>query len=185
MTHLQSRLPYHFLFVMLCITISLACKRDGNVNVLDGCCDTPAINTMVGNGHIYVPNVFTPNGDGINDLLVVYGDQHIKLIRSFRVNDKDGSTVFFSENIPLNNFFYAWDGTVNNQYKNGVYSIVMEVEALVGTIANLQGKVCNYRCLDSGEEDPISSVGCQFPAQVLNGLYNPNLPTLESSGCFE
>lgn len=182
---LKSRLPYHLLFVMLCITISIACKKDKNANVLDGCCDTPAIDAPVGSGRVYVPNVFTPNGDGINDLLVVYGDQDIKLIRSFRVNDKDGTTVFFSENIPLNNFFYAWDGTVDNQYKNGVYSMVIEVEALDGTIATLQGKVCNYRCLDTGEEDPISGEGCQFPTQVTNGLYNPNLPSVESSGCFE
>lgn len=176
---------YNLLFIIACITLSIACKKDSNSNPLDGCCDTPAINTTVGNGHVYVPNVFTPNGDGINDLLVVYGDQNIKLIRSFRVNDKEGTSVFFSENIPLNNFIYAWDGTVNNQYKNGVYSIVMEVEALDGTIATLEGKVCNYRCLDTGEEDPISGVGCQFPYQVYNGVFDPTIPTGESSGCFE
>ena len=176
---------YHLLFVIACITLSIACKKDCNSNPLDGCCNTPAINAMVGNGHVYVPNVFTPNADGINDVLVIYGDQNIKLIRSFRVSDKEGASVFYSENTMLNDFIYTWDGTVNNQYKNGVYSIVMEVEALDGTIATLQGKVCNYRCLDMEGEDLISGEGCQFPVQGEDGIYNPDIPTFESSGCFE
>lgn len=185
MTSLKSPLPYHLFFVMLCITISLACKKDGNGNALNGCCDTPAISAAVGNGHVYVPNVFTPNGDGINDRLVVYGDQNIILIRSFRVSDKEGTSVFYAEDMIPNDPTTAWDGTVNAKYKNGVYSFVMVVEAFDNATATLQGKVCNYRCLDSGEEDPISDTGCQFPVQGEEGVYNPAIPTFESSGCFE
>ena len=65
------------------------------------------------------------------------------------------------------------------------YSIVMVVEAFDNATATLQGKVCNYRCLDSGEEDQISGIGCQFPTQVDNGVFNPNIPSGETSGCFE
>jgi len=139
----------------------------------------------VGNGHVYVPNVFTPNGDGINDVLIVSGDQNIKFIRSFRISDKEGTTVFYFEDGSPNDPDNLWDGTVNNQYKNRVYSIVMEVEALDGTTATLEGKVCNYRCLDTGEEDPISGAGCQFPTQVEDGVNNPSIPSFEAAGCFE
>jgi hypothetical protein len=185
MIHLKLRLPYHLFFVMLCITISIACNKDGNAKALDGCCDTPAINAVVGNGHVYVPNVFTPNGDGINDRLVVYGDQNIILIRSFRVSDKEGTSVFYAEDIVPNDPTHVWDGTVNAKYKNGVYYIVMVVQAFEDTIVTLEGKVCNYRCLDSGEEDPISGAGCQFPTQVIDGVYNSTIPTGENAGCFE
>lgn len=185
MMSLKSPLPCHLLFGILCITISIACKKDGNGNALNGCCDTPAINAAVGNGHVYVPNVFTPNADGINDRLVVYGDQNIVLIRSFRVSDKEGTSVFYAEDIVPNDPTNVWDGTVNAKYKNGVYSFVMVVEAFDNVTATLSGKVCNYRCLDSGEEDPISGVGCQFPTQVVDGVFNPNIPSGENSGCFE
>jgi hypothetical protein len=170
---------------MLCITISIACKKDGNANALDGCCDTPAINATVGLGHVYVPNVFTPNGDELNDRLVVYGDQNIILIRSFRVSDKEGTSVFYAEDLIPNDATNAWDGTVNAKFKNGVYSFVMVVEAFDNATSTLEGKVCNFRCLDSGEEDPISGVGCQFPTQVQDGVFNPNIHSQESSGCFE
>ena len=185
MTNSKPFLPHYLFLIIACTTLFLSCKKDGNSNPLDGCCDTPAINAQVGFGHVYVPNVFTPNGDGINDRLVVNGDQNIILIRSFRVSDKEGTTVFYAEDLIPNDPTNAWDGTVNAKYKNGVYSIVMVVEAFDNATATLQGKVCNYRCLDSGEEEPISGAGCQFPAQVLNGVYDPSLPSVESSGCFE
>jgi hypothetical protein len=184
MTHSKSFLAHDLLLVVACIALLIACKKDGNSNALNGCCDTPAINATVGNGHVYVPNVFTPNGDGINDRLVVYGDQNIILIRSFRVSDKEGTSVFYAEDIVPNDPTSAWDGTVNAKYKNGVYSIVMVVQAFDDVIATLQGKVCNYRCLDSGEEEPISGVGCQFPSQVEDGVYSPTIPSFEATGCF-
>ncbi len=185
MTNSKPFLPHYLFLIIACTTLFLSCKKDGNSNPLDGCCDTPAINATVGNGHVYVPNVFTPNGDDINDFLVVSGDQNIILIRSFRVSDKEGTTVFYAEDVIPNDPTNAWDGTVNAKYKNGVYSIVMVVQAFDGAMATLQGKVCNYRCLDSGEEEPISDTGCQFPVQGEDGVYNPAIPTFESSGCFE
>lgn len=185
MTHSKSILLHYLILIIACTTLFLSCKKDGNSNVLDGCCDTPAINAQVGNGLVYVPNVFTPNGDGINDRLVVYGDQNIILIRSFRVSNKEGTTVFYAEDVIPNDPTNAWDGTVNAKYKNGVYAIEMVVEAFDNATATLQGKVCNYRCLDAGEEDPISGEGCQFPVQVEDGVYDPNIPSFEPTGCFE
>ena len=181
----KSIFQHPLLMIIACSSLLFACKKDGNSNVLDGCCDTPSINASVGNGHVYVPNVFTPNGDGINDYLPIYGDQNIMLIRSLRITDKEGTTVFHAEDGSPNDSNLAWDGSINNKYNNGIFSIVLEVEALDGTIATLQGKVCNYRCLDSGEEEPISDTGCQFPVQGEDGVYNPAIPTFESSGCFE
>ncbi len=185
MTNSNSFLPHYLFLITACTTLFLSCKKDGNSNPLDGCCDTPAINATVGTGHVYVPNVFTPNGDGINDYLPIYGDQNIMLIRSLRITDKEGTTVFHAENGSPNDSANSWDGTIDYKYKLGVYSIEMVVEAFDGTIATLRGKVCNYHCVDSEEEEPISGVGCQFPTQVDNGVFNPNIPSGETSGCFE
>ena len=51
-----------------------------------------------------VPNAFTPNGDGVNDILYVYGISVNSLI--FQVFDRWGEKVFES-----NNMNYGWDGT--------------------------------------------------------------------------
>ncbi len=165
--------------------ILVGCCKDNNSNKLQGCCDEPAINATVGNGHVYVPNVFTPNADGINDILWVSGDNNIVFIRRFQVRDKEGNTVFqVLDGIP-NDYSSGWNGMVGNKYENGMYNITLQVEAADGTNATLHGKVCNFRCLDNGTEEPISAQGCQFPVQVIDGQFESLIPTGEQTICFE
>lgn len=53
---------------------------------------------------IYVPDVFTPNGDGINDLLELHGNHFIDL--EFRIFNRWGELIYFSTDITQ-----KWDGT--------------------------------------------------------------------------
>ncbi len=64
---------------------------------------------------IYVPNTFTPNGDGINDVWYVVG----KSIGQFEINvfDRWGAVIFHTDNPAL-----GWDGKVNGaEAPNDVY----------------------------------------------------------------
>jgi gliding motility-associated-like protein len=65
--------------------------------------------------HIFVPNAFTPNGDGANDHwhLVIQG-----LTKKIQVNvfDRWGRMVFSSNNPNL-----SWDGTAGGQPLTGAF----------------------------------------------------------------
>ena len=75
------------------------------VTNLTGCFTiAPVIANIVYDG-IVIPNTFTPNGDGINDLLTVLIDNSIK-IRSFKIFNKWGDVVFTTTDI-----YEYWDGT--------------------------------------------------------------------------
>ncbi|MEO1436213.1 MAG: gliding motility-associated C-terminal domain-containing protein, partial [Bacteroidota bacterium] len=70
---------------------------------------------------IVLPNAFTPNGDGLNDLLFVRGSA-IRTINLFRVYDRWGTLVFETSNIND-----GWDGTYKGQPLNtGVYVYYVE-----------------------------------------------------------
>lgn len=60
---------------------------------------------------IYIPNVFTPNGDGRNDEFRVFG-KNIERIR-MKIFDRWGEMVFESNDINV-----GWDGTQNGKDKN-------------------------------------------------------------------
>ena len=72
---------------------------------LTGCFTiVPVIANIIYEG-IVIPNTFTPNGDGVNDLLTVLIDNAIK-IKSFKIFNKWGDVVF-----KTNDIYNYWDGT--------------------------------------------------------------------------
>lgn len=90
---------------------------------------------------VYVPNTFTPNGDGQNDELKVYGPgvASVKLVRIF---NRWGQLVF-ETNDPNN---IGWDGTFKNEILNpGVFVYYMDVECIDGQRTIKKGNITLLR----------------------------------------
>lgn len=78
-----------------------------------GCTDTEGLRLIVDrNLNIWVPNVFTPNGDDINDLFYVLG-QFPYRIATFAIYNRWGQRVFLNENIAVNDAAAGWSGMFN------------------------------------------------------------------------
>jgi gliding motility-associated-like protein len=91
--------------------------------------------TTLSSKEIFVPNVFTPNGDGRNDILLVYGN-YVSSIR-FSVFNQWGQLIFLSENINT-----GWNGIYKGQAQPvGVYAYTLKVILQDGTIINKKGSV--------------------------------------------
>jgi gliding motility-associated-like protein len=93
---------------------------DYNVYATDGsgCIDTAAVHvSIVKDGNpVYVPTVFTPNGDGKNDR---FGISSTQMLQEFRLQifDRWGECVFTT-----GKFSEKWDGTVKGRaVPSGVY----------------------------------------------------------------
>lgn len=90
-------------------------------------------------GAVYVPNAFSPNGDGHNDMEHVYGNCIESM--DFTVFDRWGNKVFESENVKL-----GWDGTYKGQAMNtGTFVYYMHAAMLDGTIVNKHGNITLVR----------------------------------------
>lgn len=84
------------------------------------------------NKTLFVPNVFTPNGDGVNDYFMVYGT-----ILDFRlmIYNQWGTLVFSSTNQKN-----GWDGTKENKPQPaGPYSYYLEALLIGGNRINQKG----------------------------------------------
>lgn len=74
-----------------------------------------------------VPTGFTPNGDGVNDILQVHGLPGT-LVKVFRVYDRWGELLFEQNDFEVNSGI-GWDGTFKGeQVMGGVYLWSMSVE---------------------------------------------------------
>lgn len=95
----------------------------------------PVTGTTLSTKEIFVPNVFTPNGDGKNDILYVYGN-YISTIQ-FMVFNQWGQLLFRSENIAV-----GWDGRFKGQLQPvGVYAYTLRVVLRDGTVRTKKGSV--------------------------------------------
>lgn len=61
---------------------------------------------------VFLPNTFTPNGDGQNDIFYVRG-RGIKTIKVFRIFNRWGQQVFERSNLNTEDPASGWDGTFN------------------------------------------------------------------------
>ncbi len=71
--------------------------------------DTIKIKTFCKDAQVFIPNAFTPDGDGVNDYLTVRGTG-IASVKSFRIFNRWGELIFERNNFNPNNDFYGWDG---------------------------------------------------------------------------
>jgi gliding motility-associated-like protein len=89
-----------------------------------GCDSTHTVRLGVTEESLFIPNVFHPNDDGINDWFTVYSSiDCIKSIQYLRVYDRWGSLFFERKDFPTNIDKLGWDGTIEGGKKadTGVY----------------------------------------------------------------
>lgn len=80
---------------------------------------------------VYIPNIFTPNYDGINDYFTAYGGPAARRIESMKIFNRWGGLMYETAGIPLGEEPLGWDGTFNGKVLNsGVYVYLIEVSFL-------------------------------------------------------
>ena len=87
------------------------------VGSVNNCRDTSCISVTVDQvcGTVYIPDAFSPNGDGANDVFRVYGGCINEL--TLQIFDRWGNKVFETTNVSI-----GWDGTFNGSLMNtGTY----------------------------------------------------------------
>jgi gliding motility-associated-like protein len=107
------------------------------VRVKGGCQDVQSI-AVTGKAFIdqvFIPNSFSPNGDGLNDVLQVYGDV-IKEMQ-FMVFNQWGERIYESRDLKR-----AWDGTSKGKLQPaGVYMYVSKLVLNDGTVIQKKGSI--------------------------------------------
>ncbi len=96
----------------------------------EGACytrDQVTIITICTDGNIFVPNTFSPNADGANDVFMPRG-KGLYAIKSMRIFDRWGELVFEKTNFLPNDANQGWDGTYRGKKLTpDVYVYIMEI----------------------------------------------------------
>ena len=109
----------------------------------EGCpgSDQILLQTRVRN-RVYVPNSFSPNVDGINDLFSVYALDDQLVVRNLSIFDRWGNALYQGVDLKVNDPAQGWDGTSRGKPLDpGVYVYVIELEDASGQRLILKGEV--------------------------------------------
>ena len=78
----------------------------------NGCSASDQITISVIKKGIWIPNVFSPNGDQVNDhFYPVLSDDSYKEIKNMSIYNRWGERIFHKEHFQPNNTLEGWDGT--------------------------------------------------------------------------
>ena len=117
------------------------------VETYDHCWDTSAVRVLVKTPlDFYIPNVFTPNRDNINDWWTIYGSERVEKILELRVFDRWGEMLFKRSNFEHSNERLGWNGRYQGQLvPSAVYVYSATVLLTDGEIIPVTGDVTVIR----------------------------------------
>lgn len=113
------------------------------VTAPNGCKATDAISIRVTQDiEVFVPNVFSPDGDGTNDFFTIFASDIITEISSLRIYNRTGNLLFEGKSLTPNEESMGWDGTHRGvAMKPGVFVYQALVKRRDGKLFPIQGTV--------------------------------------------
>jgi gliding motility-associated-like protein len=91
---------------------------------------------------VYVPNAFSPNGDGTNDEFYIFAGNSVTKIKSFLVFNRWGESVYEYYNFEPNNPAFGWKGDHRGEPMDpGVFTWFAEIEFIDGKSDIYEGDV--------------------------------------------
>jgi gliding motility-associated-like protein len=118
---------------------------DYTVSVTDGICTNSAtvqlkvMSILCDRTFVYVPNAFTPNGDGKNDVIKVYSQIATEI--TFRIFNRWGEMVFETKDINV-----GWDGKFRGKLLDpDTYDYYLEATCIGGDQEIIKGNITLIR----------------------------------------
>ncbi|MCB9285011.1 MAG: choice-of-anchor L domain-containing protein [Lewinellaceae bacterium] len=117
------------------------------VTTADGCEGEARLSFRVKKeANVYVPNVFSPNGDGENDIFMIFAGNQVAEVKNFEVFNRWGESVFQYTNFQPNDPAFGWDGKHRGQDANpAVFTWYAEIEMIDGRVELFEGSVALVR----------------------------------------
>lgn len=171
------------LFLLFSLTLFSYCDSDDAqpecepASPYENCCGTAPLEVVLGTGEMFVPNIFTPNGDGVNDFWLPYTNNGITFIKSLIVKDELGQEIFQKFDLMAGaalNIGDGWDGTDGQgNILNGLFGFEITISNIDNQEATFTGKICCINCQE-GNVNSENIDNCGFGSQH-NGEGNLDL----------
>lgn len=108
-----------------------------------GCSDTDYVSVKVlcNEEVIFIPNTFSPNGDGMNDRFYPRG-AGLYIVKSMRIYNRLGQEVFYKVNLQPNDAAAGWDGILKGKkLPPDIYVYIIEMVCQNNIVVSYKGNI--------------------------------------------
>jgi CHU_C Type IX secretion signal domain len=150
------------------------------------CCGAEPVTLKVGQQKVFIPNVFTPNGDCINDIFLPFFEGSDISIKNFVIKNNNGDEVWSSEKtIPIDGRIF-WHGKVS---KDSTYAGLFHYE-ITFKVSDKQeistkGSACSLVCKPNVAMEITNKNKCFFPFQYTKDSLILEFPREVEIDCFK
>ena len=152
------------------------------------CCTGTPFVAAVGAGNVFIPNAFTPDGDGINDFFQISADTGIMRIDTMEIYDQiGGGMIFSSMNITDISPTTGWDGTITDTIVAAQYTYHIILTSTDSVRRTFSGIFCSIPCDNIVEGTaPLNLGNCIFSTQldIDTWMFDSSTPSQEDLDCF-
>lgn len=112
-----------------------------------GCEATDRVKVEIGKiRKVYIPNVFSPDADGQNEIFFINGGLDVEKLSDFQINDRWGNTCHFVKELQPNIPLFGWDGKREGKIcPAGVYSYQFYAYFTDGVVRIYEGSITLLR----------------------------------------
>lgn len=159
--------------VILQLCVASCNKDDKNEHI---CCSSDPVVFTIDSQTYLIPNVITPNGDGINDKFCIIPDFNL-YIKSYKLEALDGPNELDNERIlcwPTSNF-------ISNRDPGpfGTFAYEVEIKQTSGLTKTISGIFCSADCENGLLDGDLRN--CVFSTQFDPHLgFDPTRPSGEN-----
>ncbi|NRB63652.1 MAG: gliding motility-associated C-terminal domain-containing protein [Saprospiraceae bacterium] len=138
---IQNLLPLETMNLQAIAVDTNGCRGQDNVNIF-----------VDKRKRVYIPTAFSPDGDGLNDVIMIYAARDVQRVRSWRIFDRWGELVWEKQDFPPNDPTFGWDGQWRNALQQKrkqedrfilmnaqVYVYYAEIEFIDGDVVLFKG----------------------------------------------
>lgn len=113
----------------------------------NGCITSDLVTIIVQkNRAVFVPNIFSPNNDGLNDQLIIFAGGEVESVLTWQIFDRWGELIFKGSNFQPNDPVHGWDGKFRGVPCNSsVFTWVAEISFKDGAVILFKGDVTLIR----------------------------------------
>jgi len=149
--------------------------------IIIACTGSPHVLT-IDSSTIYLPSIFTPNHDGVNDIYKAFGNFSFA---GFSLIIKLNGKIYYNST----NRNSRWEGVTNGiEAPEGLYTFEVNALSLSGKHMYLKGDFVLFRNIDPSKIYPLELCNCPTPDRFLSpygvdsiqGYYDPNTPSCDN-----